>query len=263
VLAASRLRAPGPSTPDAARNAPRAGEGPTPNPTQPHCPSGVKPRCPQTRVRAPRRTPQRAKPHPSAPRAESHNAADKLGCAPRAPASFPERSNATLPTNSGAREAQHASRPSARQTPPAACSEPKRARRLWKTRSRSANKAQTYRELTGQAPATSQQGAIGPAPTSRAFANVSLPPRAARPYQRVRSPDRAAPRALLRSSRSKPATKKTSRPVRAITSFQPAKRARRAAKIFAKERSSTSAVVRPVCSMSARSMAPQFNARRK
>lgn len=43
----------------------------------------------------------------------------------------------------------------------------------------------------------------------------------------------------------------------------PAKRARRAAKIFAKERSSTSAAVRPVPSISRRSMAPQFSARKK
>src|SRR4051812_12808423 len=90
------------------------------------------------------------------PRAESCDAAHKLRCARSAARLAPQRAPNTA----------------------AACPEPKRAKRLWKTRSRSANKAQTYKELTEQAPAIFKQSAIGPAPTSRPSANESLQPRA-------------------------------------------------------------------------------------
>ncbi len=43
----------------------------------------------------------------------------------------------------------------------------------WKTRSRSANKAQTLRELTEQARAISQRSASGPAPPDAARPEIS------------------------------------------------------------------------------------------
>ena len=73
-----------------------------------------------------------------------------------------ERSNATLPTNSGAREAQHASRLSARQALQPHARKLVELSDLGTIRSRSANEARP-RELTEQARAISQRSAGGQA----------------------------------------------------------------------------------------------------
>src|SRR6187549_2211655 len=108
--------------------------------------SGAMRRCPQTQVRAKRRTLRagaRAKefsrcpsPFPRAPR--------RVWLAPH------ERSNATLPTNSGAREAPHASRRSAREGVQPHARKFVELSDFGTIRSRSANEARP-RELTEQA----------------------------------------------------------------------------------------------------------------
>src|SRR6478735_11236092 len=55
----------------------------------------------------------------------------------------------------------------------------KTSEKSWKTRSRSANEMETYKELTAQAPAFPQLQRGRPSATVRACANESLPPRAA------------------------------------------------------------------------------------
>jgi len=131
-------------------------------------------------------------------------------CAGRALRSLRGRSKATPPTSLGARAALHASGRSAREGAQPHARKFVELSDFGTIRSRLANEMEAPRKLTVQARAFSQQGAIGPAVTSRACANVSLKPRAegaARPYQHASSREhRGAQQAFCRPSRPKPAT---------------------------------------------------------
>jgi hypothetical protein len=85
------------------------------------------------------------------------------------------------PSTSPVRCARSAARFAPKRAPStsADCPELKRAGRLWKTRSRSGNKEQTYKNRPNGRLLGSGFSAIGPAPPSRTCANVSLPPRCA------------------------------------------------------------------------------------
>jgi hypothetical protein len=147
--------------------------------------------------------------------------------APRAAVACRGRSKATPPTNSGARAAsEHPkgceplrnTRRGAARTPRAAA----RAKQLSRMPGNSSSSLTLTRsdrdprmrlglqEPTERARAFPQQGAIGPAVTSRACANVTRKPRArgaARPYSHAPSRHyRTAPKALRRAPRSKFAT---------------------------------------------------------
>ena len=89
----------------------------------------------------------------------------------------PERSKATLLTNLGASEAMHASRLSAREGVQSTARN-QNEREVLGDQITICERDGGPRQLTAQAHAFRQQGAIGPAVTSRACANVSLPPRA-------------------------------------------------------------------------------------
>ena len=103
-------------------------------------PSGATRRCPQTSVRAKRstlRAPARAKQLSRMQRMEPHPSLENRSLS----AIDAERSNTTLPTNFGAREAQHASRASARQAVQPHARKHVELTDFGRIRSRSANEA--------------------------------------------------------------------------------------------------------------------------
>jgi hypothetical protein len=190
VLAAPRLRAPGPSTPDAALKRAARGGGSTGRSRRTAC-------CERSRTTLRTNLGARAAQH-----------ASRL-CARSRPAACRERSRTTLRTNLGARAAQHASRRSAREGHSVACPEIRRGQPTLAGSDHDRRMRPGLRKPTERARAFPQQRAIGPAVTSRACANVTPKPRAesaARPYlTRPVAPTRTALQALRRSPRSKPA----------------------------------------------------------
>jgi hypothetical protein len=126
----------------------------------------------------------RAKEYSRVPRAESYDAAHKLGCArsaarlapkraPSSTAACRERSHTTLPTNSGARAAQHASRLSARQAVQPHARDYVELSDLGTSRSRSANEARPTRtDRTGACFPSTKRGR--PSDHQPSVRNVSL-----------------------------------------------------------------------------------------